>query len=123
MKKFAKILSLVLVTVIAACMLACAPSTVDEAKTKMKDMDYVVVTATKIVNSDGYVGGITATKYIDDGDDWVGDVITITAYLFETSKQAEAYAESWGKKISAQITVNGKWAYVGDEEAVKDFIK
>ena len=124
MKKFLKIVSLALVSVMAAVMLvACAPSTVDKAKDKMEDAGYNVVTAIKVFDSEGYVGGITASKSIEDDDSWFGDVISITAYLFETPTDAKAYADAWGKRDVKAVTVSGKWAYVGDEEAVKDFLK
>ena len=112
MKKFIKLLTVGILTVITAiALIACAPANLEKAEEKMKEEGYsVVVVDEKLEAIEGCVGLITITKS-------VLPLKTATAYLFEDAKSAKAHYE----KLE-QGWVEGKWVIVGDKDIYEDFI-
>ena len=112
MKKFIKWISLTMATVACAMFAACAPSTLDKAKTKMEKAGYNV--GSLDVDGDG-VGGFRATKGLLGTDGLI-------AYLFETPEDAKEFLGNWDKWVGEGTAVqNGKWVYAGSEAAIKAF--
>ncbi|MBQ7924544.1 MAG: hypothetical protein IJ329_04485 [Clostridia bacterium] len=123
MKKIFKWFTLAAASALTCVMLvACTPSNLEKASDKMAKEGYKV-TELKGDSEEGCVGGISATKANLDftNMDFEGD--TITAYLFESKKDAEAYVndvkENWGEDYSP--VQDGKWVYWGTEDAIEDF--
>lgn len=117
MKKFLLSLVLVILVVMSALMFACAPSDVADAKTKMQEEGYGVVDYSGNVSSNGFIGGIIATKDFNESTFGV-DLKTVTALLFDSKDNAKAYLESLGETSAERL---GCWVVWGDEEAVSDF--
>lgn len=112
MKKLSKILSLTMILIMSALILtACVPSDVDSAREKMEKAGYFVMDHSSNDEDKGVVGGITATKFGD----------TLIALYFSSSKEAKEYAEDWKDSKFDHVEYNGKWAYVGTEDAIEDF--
>lgn len=88
---------------------ACVPSNMDKAEAKMEDAGYLVV-AYSDKEAEGLVGGMVATKITK----------TMTALLFESSKDAKEFLEETKETGAKQ---DGKWVYWGTEEAIEDFTK
>ena len=108
MKKF-------LLTLLAAIMCigfaACAPTSIDKAKTKMNEAGYTVVGYGDTEKTEGLVGGFVATNGIVNAE-------KLTAMLFATKEDA---AEYYAVLDDAGFVLDGKWVYKGSEEAVKAF--
>jgi hypothetical protein len=95
---------------------ACAPSDVIEAKEKMNKEGYAIVDYTGTVSSsNGYVGGIIATKDFTASPD---KVKTLTAILFDSKDSAKAYLETISETSAKRV---GRWIVWGDEESVSIF--
>ena len=121
MKKFVKIISIVaLVAILAAVCFACAPSSVDKAKSKMEKAGY------------------STSSYTDkDAEDCDGSFAAIKSLIplnglyalhFKTTKAAKAYYDDVvgdSKKDAEKdnFKQEGKWVYWGSDEAVKAFTK
>ncbi len=121
MKKFAKILSLTLIFVLASFVFtACVPSDVESAKEKMEEAGYVVIdySDNDADNEEGIIGGISATKINS-----LTSADGIIALYFESSKKAKEYAEKWEDSKYDVVEHSGKWAFAGTEKAVEDFKK
>ena len=100
-------------------MVACVPSDLAKAEEKMEKAGYNV--ATHEIDAEGFVGGIAASLKSDNilGD--IGNALggkTMYAILFETAADAKAYAEE-----NEGYKADGKWAYSGNEDAIKAFTK
>lgn len=108
MKKIISLILVALVTVTCFAFTACTPFNIDKAKTKMKEEGYVVVDWP--IDSEGFVGGILATRNIVD---------SIYALLFDSVKSAKDYYENKADKSSA--IQKGRWVYWGTEDAIDDF--
>ena len=125
MKKIWKWITLsVLSMLTCAILFACTPSNLDKAESKMEDAGYKVTELS--ANADeGIVGGINATKANVDLANLNFEAETIFAYLFESKKDAEAYAnkvrENWSE--DSALVQDGKWVYWGTSKAVEDFTK
>ena len=121
MKKFLRFLTMTLAAVAAATMFfACTPSSIDKAIKKMEKNEYTVTDYTQGEDSEGFQGGILATK--KKGEGLLDGSYKIIAVMFDTKENAEAFREDMAS-LSSSIQVDGKWVYWGDEEAVKDFTK
>ena len=111
-----------IITALACFLLvACAPSNLEKAETKMEEAGYKVEAYE--INAEGYVGGIVATRGGSLGD-LVGGLIDgdrLYAMLFESKQDAEKYLAGLGENTKA--VQSGKWVYQGGEEAVKAFLK
>lgn len=114
MQVLKKSLSIILLSLISVLMLsACAPSNVNEAKSKMISAGYGVIdyAVDEVDKQQGVIEGIYATT----GDN------SIIALYFEDSKKAKNYAKSWHDSKYQVIGNSGKWAYAGTKEAVRVF--
>ena len=108
MKKFLSLFVSLLLVLTLAFMAACTPKDVDAAKAKMDEAGYLVV-GYQNKEAEGLVGGIVASKLIEN----------MTAALFDTKENAKKFAELIGEKA----VQNGKWVYFGSEGAIEDFTK
>jgi hypothetical protein len=126
MKKFLVGLMTVL---FCLCLAACAPANIEKAQEKLKDAGYTIVTMSEeaVPGVDGSVGSITATKSDSLMGAISGDIDMIVAVLFESTSDAKEYYEAHKddeKEDEAQIVKqDGKWVYVGTEDAIEDFTK
>ena len=127
MKKF--LLGL-LAAIMCIGMAACAPANLEKAEKKMEDAGYKVevtddADAVKLLTAEGAVGMIVAMKgefSLTTGID--GDMVT--AVLFESASAAKDYYEKVSEEEKEEdqvIKQDGKWVYVGTEDAVEDFTK
>ena len=117
MKKFAKLITLVLVLVFAVAIFAgCAPSSAEKAKAKMEKAGYVVVQVNSPVADGDVVATITATRNLKD---------TVVATWYKDSATAKKYYNDAVKKEDKKdsvIKLSGKCVYVATSEAAaKDF--
>lgn len=113
MKKTVKLIALMLVICMtSAFLLACVPSSVDAAKNKMINAGFTVDDSDNYL-TDNEVGGISAYK----GP--LTNRIYFTAYLYETKEDAVNAANN----AITEWTVDGKWIYKGDAEAIEAFTK
>lgn len=113
MKKFISALMAVLACIAMCFLVACTPSNVEDAETKMEEAGYKVI-AYSNKDAEGLVGGLIATKLADL------ELDTLTAAYFETADDAKAFYEDLGESNATQ---DGKWVYWGTEDAVEDFTK
>ena len=102
-------------------LVACTPKNLDKAEEKMKDAGYTVEVMSgeliEITYGEYAVGCLIATK--KEGSGLLNTKLyTITAILFEDKDAAKSFAE--GKE---GVTVDGKWVYSGDKEAIDAFTK
>ena len=134
MKKTISVISLVLVLVIlTACLVGCAPANENKAKAKLEKKGYTVVVVsgddldaalqqqTNMPMSFGAKGMMSATKGVDE----------ITAIWFETKEKAEDFEgiinlamDMMGSQMGGFdliYGVKGKVFYMGTEQGVKDF--
>ncbi|MBR2441703.1 MAG: hypothetical protein IKB20_01325 [Clostridia bacterium] len=109
MKKF--LVALMAALTCFACV-ACAPTSVEKAEEKMQKAGYTVV-AYSDKEAEGLVGGFVASNGILTGD-------SMTALLFETKDDATDF---YSNVDDLGATLDGKWVYWGDEEAIKEFTK
>ena len=127
MKKF---LLAVITAIMCIGMAACAPANLEKAEKKMEDAGYKVevtddADAVKLLTAEGAVGMIVAMKgefSLTTGID--GDMVT--AVLFESASAAKDYYEKVSEEEKEEdqvIKQDGKWVYVGTEDAVEDFTK
>ena len=128
MKKF---MTLLLAALTCLCFAACAPANLEKAQEKLKDAGYTIVTYSDetIEGVDGSVGSITAAKSDSVVGGLMGDGEMIMAVLFESASAAKSFynenkdeLEDEGEEDSV-VKLDGKWIYVGTEQAVKDFTK
>ena len=111
------------------CLAACAPANIEKAQEKLKDAGYTIITMSEeaVPGVDGSVGSITATKTDSLMGAISGDIDMIVAVLFESTSDAKEYYEAHKddeKEDEAQIVKqDGKWVYVGTEDAIEDFTK
>ena len=94
-------------------LLACVPSDLDKAYDKMA-MEGYTVAIEKVQTDDGCLGKLHAVK--DDE----GCVDSIFAYLFDSKGAAQKYYEA-NKGNAHMLVLDGKWVYVGTEDAIDDF--
>lgn len=115
MKKFSKIISLILsVFVVCFVLTACAPKTVDEAMVKMEEKGYMVV----LIDQDYYLteGAIIGFKaYNMEGTEGM------LAFWFESSKEAKNFVDTWIDDMYPVKKSSGKCAYAGTVKAIEDF--
>ncbi len=112
MKKLAKILSLTMVLLVSMLVFtACVPSDIESAREKMKEAGYFVSDSPNYYEDESIIGGITATK-LGDG---------LIALYFTSSNKAKEYAENWYDSKYDCGGYSGKWAFIGTEDAIKDF--
>ncbi|MBQ3234706.1 MAG: hypothetical protein IJA97_00935 [Clostridia bacterium] len=115
MKKITKILSALLLSVMAVFVLtACVPSNAEKAKTKMKEDGYTVA-AYSVFLIDGAEEGITATDYDD------GKLESVTAIWFESVDDAKEYYSNFEESDSELVKRSGKCVYFGTADAIEDF--
>ena len=124
MKKF-------LVGILAAltcfAFVACAPNTVEDAKTKMEEAGYTVIVsgeaAAELIAGETAVDMLTATK--SSGGLTNLKIDNVSAIFFESSSAAKEYYESVkdDKDEDEVAKQDGKWVYVGTETAIADFTK
>lgn len=112
MKKMMKWITLALAALSLSVMFtACAPSSIENAKAKMVKAGYDVNDTLTDGFIEGCIGGFTASEGLFSDD-------KLTAYLFESTDAAKAYAESRGESV----TQKGKWVFSGSKDAVEDFL-
>jgi ABC-type oligopeptide transport system substrate-binding subunit len=112
MKKMIKWFSLALAALSLSAMLAaCAPSSIENAKAKMVKAGYDVNDTLTDGFIEGCVGGFTASEGLLSDD-------KLTAYFFESTDAAKAYAEKRGDSV----TQKGKWVFSGSKDAIEDFL-
>ena len=115
MKKFARILSICILSVLVTVMLvACVPSNAEKATRKMKEEGYKVVSYS-VAFIDGAEEGITAT----DLEMFSGD--TLTAIWFESTADAKEFYKNFEESDSELIKRSGKCVYYGTADAIEDF--
>ncbi len=115
MKKTIRLVALFLVICMTGMFLiACVPSSIDAAKEKMVKSGYSVSDYTDN-DSEGFVGGIYAYKGL-----FIAPDSSLTALLFQTEEDAVDAANNLS---FTSPTLDGKWIYYGDEDAVKAFTK
>ena len=113
MKKFVKVTAIVVVCLMAVAMFAaCAPSSVEKAKEKLGDKDYVCI-GYQDKESEGLQGGIIATKVLS------GEAIT--AVWFDTVANAKKFYEDISGDEKENLKRSGKCVYWGTDQAIKDF--
>ena len=116
MKKFAKFMSLALVLVVVVAMLvACVPSTIEDAKIKMEKAGYTVADLTNS-EAEGLQGYFIAKTGLLSGE-------TLTAMYFDTSANAKAWYESNTTKDDTTTKCAGRWVYWGTVGGVTTFEK
>ena len=102
-----------------ATLVACTPSSIDGAKEKLKEKGYTVLSTNQAEDKEGCIGGFTATSI--EGF----EVDNITAFLFDTKKDAEAFYNDADALNSIfgndSVILKGKWVYFGTEDAIEDF--
>lgn len=112
-EKTIRLVALLLVVCMTGMFLmACMPSSIDAAKDKMTKAGYSVEDSDNLL-TDNEVGGITAYKGPFTSR------VYITAYLYESAEDANDAAN----KAITEWTVDGKWIYKGDAEAIEAFTK
>ena len=121
MKKLIKSISLSIVLLFTLTMLtACVPSNLNDAKEKLKEAGYVITLELGANEDEGIVGQFTAAK---GSIGFQGaEYEQIIVIYFESSKEAKEYAKDWNDSIFT-IKHNGKCAYAGTKNAIKDFEK
>ena len=115
-----KMITFVLAALTCLCFTACAPMDVDKAEEKMEKAGYKVTvvdgTLAEIIDENAEAS-LTAIKS--------GDMLT--AVLFKDFKSANEYykkAMDEDKEKGDQVVKkNGKWVFVGTEDAIEDFTK
>lgn len=116
MKKFIKLIAVGLMTVLmAAMLLACAPSTLDKAKEKLEEKDYLVVK--QEINDDDVVGAFVATRVLKGK--------YILAVLYENAGAAKDAVADWEDEIKdgdKGVYREGKWIIIATEDAYEDFM-
>lgn len=113
MKKFVKVTAIVVVCLMAVAMFAaCAPSSVEKAKEKLEDKDYLCA-GYQDKESEGVQGGIIATKVLS------GEAIT--AVWFDTVANAKKFYEDISGDEKENLKRSGKCVYWGTDQAIKDF--
>ena len=116
MKKTVKLVSLMLIVcVIGMILTACTPASVDAAKDKMTKAGYSISDYDYSLYENA-IGGLTAYK----GTILSGNRVSVSAVLFETEEDATNAANN---ALVIQWTVDGKWIYSGDAEAIEAFTK
>ena len=130
MKRFFKLLTLVLCFGLVATLASCAPKDASAARSKLEKKDYSVSVlqgsftkaALTVVGVDDAEAIVTATKTVTDKDGSKA-VETVTAVLFESSKDANKafknFQDEYGK--DNEVKKSGKWIYYGTEKGIKDF--
>lgn len=122
MKKTLKIIAIVAtVSILALALLACVPSNIDKATSKMEKAGYTVSSYTD-KNAEDCDGGIVAVD---------GLIPVFYALHFSSSSKAKAYYEdavgsSKEDKKNAEsynYKQKGKWVYRGTDAAIKAFEK
>ena len=108
-----KTICTILMALACLFLFACTPTSISDAKDKMKKEGYTVL-AYSDKEAEGLIGGFTATKA-----EGILDVDNITALLFKTTKAAKSYMEKHGD--SSVAIRDGKWIYWGTEDAIEDF--
>ncbi len=104
---------------------ACAPANVEKAQAKMEKAEYKVVVNDNQAIVDGLYGEeavatVTATK------GGLTNMKGVSAILFESAKAAKAYYKDIKEDADEDdgvLKCSGKWVVMGDEEAVKAFLK
>lgn len=118
MKKFTKILALIIVMILAFNLTACFPKDVESAKQKMQDKGYVVsVNQFEDAENHGIVGGFTAYKLDDNNQKQ-----TVIVIYFNSNSKAQEYAKSWYNSVFI-TEYSGKCAYSGTQQAIDDLKK
>ena len=126
MKKF--LVALMAALTCFACV-ACAPANLDKAKEKMVKAGYKVEVsdeaAAELIAGEKAAGMLVAMDSDVDFDDFEFDmdIDMLTAILFESASAAKEYYEAHkGEEEDNQILKrDGKWVYVGTEDAIEDF--
>ena len=118
MKKFAKLLSATLLTVMLSVILvACIPANAEKATTKMKEEGYSVTALSGL--PDGAVEGITAIDASISLSGYNADMIYV--YWFESTDSAKSYYDSVEETSSTIKKRKGKCVYIGTADAIEDF--
>ncbi len=141
MKKTIKWLTLAAASAITCtAFVACVPSDLDGAKTKLEEKEYEVVVTEKddmgILAPNGVVGmlyaeretTVTVAKVDGTGTEEKTTIDTLEAWLFENKDAAKSYYEEYvaymsskGEDVVVLVEQKGKWVYTGTEDAMKDF--
>ncbi len=118
MKKFTKLLSATLLTIILSVILVgCIPANAEKATTKMKEEGYTVTALENLPA--GAVEGINA---LDVSIGLSGSKAeTLNVYWFESIDSAKAYFESLEESSSTLKKRKGKCVYIGTAEAIEEF--
>jgi len=118
-----KIIVALMAALMCVAFAACAPANVEKAQAKMEKAEYSVAVwgeeAAEFAYGEDAEDALVATK---------GGVMNgkaVTAVLFETSKAAKEYYNDAKEDAGEDVTVkkSGKWVVMGDEDAVKAFLK
>ena len=118
MKKLFKTITVVfLISIILTLFTACAPSTVKEAETKLKNKGYSVIYAYE-TNENGMLGAINATKVKK------GNANTIKAFLYKNSATANKVKNNYKNLTSSteKLIIAGSWVIIATDGAYEDFI-
>lgn len=121
MKKIIVALMAVLMCVAFA---ACAPANVEKAQAKMEKAEYKVVVNEEQTVIDALYGE-EAVATVSASKGGLTNMKTVSAILFESSKAAKEYYNDVKEDAGEDVTVkkSGKWVVMGDEDAVKAFLK
>ncbi len=102
---------------------ACAPSNLDKAYDKMAIEGYRVQVE-KEKTDYGCLGVIRAEK--TETDDAARETDRIVAYLFDSKKAAKTFYDAQKQILDENTAIgslirDGKWVYMGTEDAIDDF--
>ena len=108
-----KVVLMIMAAIMCIGFAACAPTSVDKAKTKMNAAGYTV-SAYEEKDAEGLIGGFYAANggLLGIGGD------NLTAMLFSSKEYA---AEYYAIVDDLGFVLDGKWVYKGTEAAVKEF--
>jgi uncharacterized protein YxeA len=115
MKKLVKVLSLILVVFTLSFILtACVPKSAEDAVVKMEEKGYTVTLIDQdYLLTEGAVIGFKAYN--------VSEKQGMTAYWFNSKKEAKAYLETWTDSMYEEKGIKGLCVYAGTKKAIKDF--
>ena len=120
MKKFTKLLSACMLSIMVAVLLVgCIPANAEKAVSKMKEEGYSVEMIEKDYLPDDCEEGIIATDIEISLSNFNAD--SVTAYWFESKKAAKKYYEELEETSSTIKKRKGKCVYIGTADAIEDF--
>lgn len=116
MKKFTKLLSACILSIMVAVLLVgCVPKNAEKAVSKMKEEGYSVEIIDEALLPEDAVEGI----YADE--EGILNTDRLTAVWFESKEDAKKYYEELEETSSTIKKRKGKCVYIGTADAIEDF--